>query len=309
MDKEILNYMKELTQENSVDLYILDDKVSFYYPSKKLAIDFASSLDYARFGGNNLHSKLFRKEKFLQARKQGIHLITIFDVDWETNQHKIKMYLNSLFCKNKVIYARKCVVKHIDKLVANSFVDKYHIQGHTRVQSIHYGLYYNNELVSVMCIGKLRMEKTECGQFELHRYCVKDGYTVVGGANKLLKEFEREYKPKYIRSYSDNDYFVGGIYTRLGFKEIEQSFPRYYWYVNGVEVRRERCQLKHLKIKYPKLLQEAYDVEASNKEIYVMYNKLGNAQVYRSGNTKWEKYYRKRRKTPSFSYGDIRRVL
>ena len=63
-----------------------------------------------------------------------------------------------------------------------------------------------------MSFGRLRLQKTEEGQFELHRYCVKDGYTIVGGANKLLKAFEREYNPTYIRSYSDNDYFVGGIY-------------------------------------------------------------------------------------------------
>lgn len=281
-------FMKEFIKEKSERLSILDDEVNYYYPNYNIAIDFASSLEYARYGK---HEKLFRRMKFLKAKELGIHLITIFDVDWDKNSERIKMYLKSLFTINKKLYARKCVVKKIDKYTANNFVDKYHIQGHTRMKSIHYGLFYNDELVSVMCIGKLRMQKTEDGQYELHRYCVKDGYTIIGGANKLLKHFEREYNPKYIRSYSDNDYFIGGIYTRLGFKEVEQSFPRYYWYAYGNEIRRERCQLKHLKVKYPELLQEAYDVNASNKEIYVMRDKLGYSQVYRSGNTKWIKEY------------------
>ena len=155
---------------------------------------------------------------------------------------------------------------------------------------INYGLYYNNELYAVMSFGKLRLSKTDDGQYELHRYCVKDGYTILGGAEKLLKHFESDYKPKYIRSYSDNDYFKGGIYERLGFDNSGQCTPRYYWNLNGAELKREACQHKRLKENYPELLQEAYDKEALNKEDYVML-KLGACKVYRSGNTKWEKIY------------------
>lgn len=153
---------------------------------------------------------------------------------------------------------------------------------------INYGLYYNDELIAVMSFGKLRLQITNEGQYELHRYAVKDGYTVVGGANKLLKAFERDYKPKYILSYSDNDYFLGGIYERLGFNNSGQSYPRYYWFKNGIELKRESCQLKRLKVKYPELYQEAIDNNTSNKEDYIMV-KLGYCKVFRSGNTKWEK--------------------
>ena len=83
---------------------------------------------------------------------------------------------------------------------------------------------------------------------------------------------------------------MGGIYERLGFENAGQCTPRYYWFLNGVELRREACQLKRLKEDYPELLQEAYDKEAPNKEDYVML-KLGACKVYRSGNTKWEKIY------------------
>ena len=51
-----------------------------------------------------------------------------------------------------------------------------------------------------------------------------------------------------------------------------------------------RYVLKRLKEDYPDLLQDAYDVEAPNKEDYVML-KLGACKVFRSGNTKWEKRY------------------
>ena len=62
--------------------------------------------------------------------------------------------------------------------------------------------------------------------------------------------------------------------------------PRYYWYLNGVELKREKCQLKYLKEMYKDIYNEAIKENASNKEIYVM-TKLNASQVYRSGNTKW----------------------
>ena len=150
----------------------------------------------------------------------------------------------------------------------------------------NYGLFYNDELYSVMIFGKPRLTKAESGEYELHRYCVKDGYTIVGGANKLHKAFVREYSPKYIRSYSDNDYFLGGIYPVLGYKFDSQSTPRYYWYLNGEEIKREHCQLKYLKKDYPDLFEEAVNKNAGNKEVYIM-DKLGAFQVWRCGNTKW----------------------
>ena len=187
--------------------------------------------------------------------------------------------------------ARKCEVKKVDNIIACDFVDKYHIQGSNKaMMKINYGLYYNNELYAIMSFGKLRLSKTYEGHFELHRYCVKDGYTIVGGANRLFKAFEKDYFPKYILSYSDNDYFLGGIYERLGFENKGQCKPRYYWYLHGQEIKREQCMLKRLKVNYPELLQEAYDVGASNKEDYVM-TSIGACKVYRNGNTKWEKYY------------------
>ena len=182
------------------------------------------------------------------------------------------MYLRSLLTDNKRIYARKCKVKKIAEEQANTFCDKYHLQGSTRKHFAlyNYGLFYNEELYAVMIFGKLRMKESKEGEYELHRYCVKDGYTIIGGANKLHKEFEREYKPNYIRSYSDNDYFLGGIYHRLNYKFESQSTPRYYWYLNGKEIKRERCQLKYLNVDYPELYKEALDNNASNKEIYIM---------------------------------------
>ena len=295
---EIKEYIQSLTDTEITKPKMLDigdggrnKEIDIFMESKNLGIEYNGSVYHASKGAVYSNKpKLYHRDKFLAAKEQGIHLISIFDVDWNTNADKIKMYLKSLLVDNKKIFARKCEIKSVDRKIANEFTDKYHLQGHARLSSINYGLYYNDELLSVMSFGRLRLQKTEEGQFELHRYCVKDGYTIVGGANKLLKAFEREHNPKYLLSFSDNDYFMGGIYDKLGFTNDGQSTPRYYWFYHTEEIKREKCQLKHLKEKCPELLQEAYDNEASNKEDYVML-KLGACKVYRSGNTRWINNY------------------
>ena len=296
-ENEIKDYISSIcncniTKERILDIGENKKEVDLLISDANIGIEYNGSMFHATKGSAfDDKSKLYHQQKFLAAKKQGIHLISIFDVDWNTNADKIKMYLKSLLVDNKKIFARKCEIKSVDRKIANEFTDKYHLQGHARLSSINYGLYYNDELLSVMSFGMLRLKKTEEGQYELHRYCVKDGYTIVGGANRLLKAFEREYNPKYLLSFSDNDYFMGCIYDKLGFTNDGQSTPRYYWFLNNEEIKREKCQLKHLKEKCPELLQEAYDNNASNKEDYVML-KLGACKVYRSGNTRWIKEYK-----------------
>lgn len=268
-------------------------EIDMYIEPYNIGIEYNGSIFHATVNGlYDNKEMLYHQKKFLSAKNMGIHLINIFDVDWNnsTMRDKIKMYLRSIIVKKQAIFARKCEIVKIDKKLANSFFDTYHIQGSTIFNTINYGLYYMGELYAVIGFGKLRLSKTAEGQYELHRYCVKDGYTVIGGANKLLKAFEREYNPVYLRSYSDNDYFVGSIYERLGFKLAGQSKPRYYWFLNGIEYRRESCKLSKLHELYPQLYDEAYKVNAKNKEDYIMVS-LGACKVYRSGNTKWEKYY------------------
>lgn len=293
VETEIKEYIENISNKKFIKVKILEGKeIDLYNEELQLGIEYNGSPYHATVNSRfSPKDRLYHQQKFLLAKEKGIHLINIFDVDWETNKDRIKMYLFSLFVQQKRLIARKCEIKKIDNELACEFADKYHIQGSNKnTMKINYGLYYNDELISIMGFGKLRLSKTENGQYELHRYCVKDSYNIVGGANKLLKAFERDYNPKYILSYSDNDYFLGGIYERLGFDNKGQCTPRYYWYLNGKEIKRERCRLSCLKVEYPDLLEEAYSVNAPNKEDYVMI-KLGACKVYRSGNTKWEKFY------------------
>ena len=294
-ENEIKDYIEFISNLIPKKSRILDGKeIDMYYDTNNIGIEYNGSDYHASVNGLFSNKpRNYHRDKFLLAKEKGIHLINIFDVDWESNQGKIKMYLKSLFTNNNKLYARDCIVSEIGIKEANNFCDMYHLQGSSKFSSVCYGLFYNNELLSIMCFGKVRMSSNKDGHYELHRYCVKDGYTIVGGANKLLKHFELTYKPKYLRSYSDNDFFSGSIYSKLGFNEVGQANQRYYWVLNKHEFKRESCQIKYLKRDYPVLYDEAINNDASNIEDYIMV-KLGARKVYRSGNTRWEKYYSSR---------------
>ena len=90
-------------------------------------------------------------------------------------------------------------------------------------------------------------------------------------------------------SYSDNDYFSGNLYLKLGFVcDGDTRNPRYYWFCGDREIKREQCQLKYLSKLYPDLYKESEG--KGNREDYIML-KLGSKKVFRSGHTKWIKKY------------------
>lgn len=287
-ENEIKDYIATLISDKPQKVKILGGKeIDLYYDKYKLGIEYNGSAFHSSIG--NVYEdkdKNYHRDKFLCAKEKGIHLINIFDVDWNKNKNRIKLYLKDLVCKKHKLYARKCVVKSIDRVDATKFCEEYHLQGWSKIANIYYGLYYNEQLVSVMTFGRQRMKKEDNKNYELVRYCVKSGYTIVGGANKLLKTFEMQNKPLTLVSYSDNDYFTGGIYNQLGFEYDKQCSLSYYWYMNGKEYKREECQVNKLKKLYPNL----YAKTTNSKENYIMVS-LGAKKVYRSGNTRWIKRY------------------
>ena len=94
---------------------------------------------------------------------------------------------------------------------------------------VNLGLFYEDELVSLMTFGKCRFDKKH--EWEMLRFCNKLGYHIVGGAGKLLKHFERNLKPKSLVSYADRRWSQGKLYKALGFKLDHISAPN-YWYWN-----------------------------------------------------------------------------
>lgn len=288
MENEVLDYCKTL-----VDDTIYKDRntlcgreIDIFIPSKSIGIEVNGSYYHATLGGDqNMKpkEKNYHFDKFRLAEAQGVHLIQIYDVDWLENQDKVKNYLKYTLTPSVKIYARKCTVSEVDKKSAMEFCDKYHIQGGMAQQSINYGLYLDGELLSVMSFSH-KSYSSWSDEYELHRYCVKDGINILGGAEKLHKTFVSKYNPKKIYSYSDNQWFLGGIYPKLGYKFEGNVSPDYYWYKNHTRYSKRTTRLDDLAVRYPETYKESEG--HGNREDYIMV-KEGFTKVYLPGRKRW----------------------
>lgn len=298
-EKEILDFLLSLGLEKSqiktnVRGIIRGEEknsykeLDFYLPDYKLAIEYNGSY----YHSEEKKPKDYHLKKFNLCEELGIRLISIFEMDWSTSKDKLKDLIKYSIIPKIKIPARKCVVKNISEQQAFDFYNLYHIQSKSILAKINVGLYYKDELVSVMGFGSssFHNRQNNDGDYELHRFVTKSGYTVVGGASKLLSYFEREFKPKLLLSYSWNDWYNGALYSILGFSFDHSVPPDYYWYLNRECINKRKCRLKDLQKKYPELYQESIDNKASNKEDYIM-EKLGAIKVYRSGSKRWVKRY------------------
>ena len=256
-EKEISEFITSIGIENITnDRSALNGKeLDIYIPSFSIGIE---------FDGIFWHNELYKPNdyhlrKTEECGKAHIRLIHIFEDEWLYKKDIWKSMLRNLFGKieNK-IYARKCEIKNVNSKDASTFLEENHIQGKCG-SSIRYGLYYNDELVSLMTFGKTRhFIGNNSHQYELLRFCNKINTNVVGGASKLFKHFIREYNPQNIVSYADRRWSIGNLYEKLGFELYNISKPNYFYVIDNKRHNRFNFRKSVLVEKYdcPKDLSE-----------------------------------------------------
>lgn len=271
------NYHGEITQGNRK--IISPQELDIYLPELRLAFEFNGL-----FWHNEItKEKNYHLDKTELCEMQGIQLIHIWEDDWIYKQEIIKsMILNKLNKTPNKIYARKCQLKEIDdnKLVKN-FLELNHIQGFVG-SKIKIGLFYNNELVSLMTFGNRRIamgkKTTNQDEYELLRFCNKLNTNVVGGASKLFKYFIDNYKPQEITTYADRSFSQGKLYKTLGFKSQGKTQPNYYYIIDGIRYHR-------FSFRKDKLIKEGFDSNKTEHEI-MLERKI--FRIYDSGNLKFK---------------------
>jgi len=246
-------------------------QLDFYIPEKNLAIE---------FNGDYIHSINFGKDKNYHLNKtqlcqeKDIRLIHIFEHEWNEKKDICKsIILSTLNIYEKIIYARKCEVKEVSSEEAKYFLSKNHLQGIV-ASNYRIGLYYEDELVQLLCFGKNRFKKNE---IELLRMCTELNTQVIGGFSKLL----RHQPYNTFISYVDISKFTANSYLENGFRVLSQSAPNYK-YIKG-EKALNRLQAQ--KYKLPKLLGDKFDKNKTESE-----NMISNGwwKVYDCGNLKLE---------------------
>lgn len=272
-ERELLEFVKSIYDGTIFgnDRSVISPKeLNIYLPDKKIAIEFDGLYWHSEKGGKG---ESYHFEKTEECLKKGIRLVHVFEDEWKNKQDIVKSRIRSILGVNKRIFARECVVKGLSFNESHDFLDANHLQGRDNSKH-HYGLYFEEELVAVMTFSKPRFNKNY--DYELIRYCSKNGCNIVGGAGKLLAYFRKNHVGSII-SYADRRYSNGNLYEKLGFTRIGVSKPNYWYVKNNEKLNRYQCQ-KH---KLAFVLGDMFDGHLS--ELENMKNN-GWSRLYDCGN-------------------------
>lgn len=159
-------------------------------------------------------AKKYHFDKWLTAREHGYELISVFD--WQDHEKVLQLILAKVGRCSVKLGARQTLLKEIKKHEANVFLSKNHVLGPCKGNNVNIGLFYKDELVSVMTFGKPR--KSVDYDFELLRFANKAECSVAGAASKLFKYFTSKNSNSKILTFSDNNLGNGKVYEKLGFQ-------------------------------------------------------------------------------------------
>lgn len=278
---DVYNYVKSIYSGNVEydNRSVLGGKeIDIYLPDLRFGIEYDGS-----YWHNDKHTDY---EKLNMAKEKGVNIIFIHDYEWYNDRMNpiLKSIIRSkIYGADCRIYARECKIVELDKVVYARFLNENHLQGDC-VASVLLGLVYKGELVQAMSFSCPRFSRES--DWEMIRECSKLGLYVVGGKERLLKQFEKSYEPKSLLSYCDARFFSGESYERCGFVNNGLSKENYVYVTKDIQtvIPRYKAQKKNL----PKLLGDKFDIQKTEKENML---NAGYLIMYDAGNLRFIKKY------------------
>lgn len=265
-------------------------EVDLYFPDKNIGVElngyaFHTSI-YAPLSVSTPKSKNYHESKTIAAIKSGIKLYHF----WYVNSIDPKLPVIESIIKaklgiyDKVVYARKCLLKKVSLQEANAFHQKYHLLGVPGKIGVSTGLYFNDELVSVLTFSVREKDIS----VENDRYTIKSGIKIIGGFQKMMAYVIPRFKEKGFKqliSFCDRDLtpaYEDSIYYRYGFKTDGKSFLSLRYFDTRVSqvVSRQTYQ-KH---KLEKLFPASWSPDKTEQQILA---ENGIYPCYNSGNWKF----------------------
>ena len=273
-------FVRDILDRNNIKYETNNRKVlsgkelDIYIPDHKIAIE-CNGIYW-----HSLKEPKYHFNKWNQCKEQGIQLLTIWE-DQIINKPEIirNIILSKLDIYEHSIGARECTIKETSNSEAQEFLSMYHLQGPVS-GSVRLGLYHNDELVSLMVFGRKRtaLGNKKHDTWELYRYCTKAGWTVTGGAQKLLSHFIKSHPGTILESFSSNDISIGTLYKKLGF-ELDSIQSGSYWYIDKEMNRHHRYSFRK-----DILVKNGADPNLTEFEIT---DEMGLFRIYDSGQQKW----------------------
>jgi len=215
---------------------------------------------------NHLDSKIKDKFLFLTFENYSTHPNTkkfiVYEDWWQRKPEIVKSKILSILQISRRLYGRQCEVRKINKTDADAFLNENHICGSTN-SKIKYGLFYKGELVSLATFAAQRTFRDSSRSAELLRFCSKNGCMVVGGLDKLIQAYIKDYAPDDIMTYVNKDWGNGDAFKKIGFKKTD-TVSAVSFYVNRKKGER---------------IPEKYFRDFENTDLYVKINNKGSLKM------------------------------
>lgn len=272
IEQDLQNYVKSLSADAIFnDKKILSGKeLDIYVPSKRVAIE---------IDGLVWHCSKFKDDYPVQLSAKtdlcddlGIRLIHFYDDEIREKYSIVKSIIASaLGVYSRKIFARKCIIKKVDREEGDKFFIENHIAGTARA-SFYIGLYYNDKLVQCASFGKNRFTKEK--KLELIRMASLLNTQVVGGFSKIMSQIEE------CESYVDRRIYNASGYKSSGWTFVEKTKNGYYYTDFKSRFPRQMFMKKNLVKMWPDT-----DINMREEDICRLH---GFYQIYNCGNYRLE---------------------
>ena len=278
-EKEVFEFVKSICKdaEHSNRTILRPREIDILIPSKKIGIEYDGMFWHS---DRMQPDKKYHLKKTQDAQKKGYKLIHIFESEWNTKKEIVKDILRVKLGAGKRIFARKTVLRSVQKDEEKRFFNDNHLQGFAG-SSFCYGLYFGDELVIAASFAKNRFGGAS--DYELVRLATKGDYVVVGGFSKIIKHFRSQHEGKSLLSFCDVRYsgldHDGTGYSAVGFNYSHLSSPNYFYFKPGDPFTlssRQKFQKHRLKSKLNRFDSTKTEVENMHDNGYARIFDCGN---------------------------------
>jgi len=222
-------------------------QLDIYIPEFKIGIEVNGTYWH---GNNMLNDKYYHFNKSKQCREAGVRLIHIWGYQWGNPKQRavLQSIILSALGMSKRVYARNFKVEYRSSSEMRQFFDTNNVQGFRGGEFAVCLVDTQGEVWMAYLIGKGNHMSRKY-QYEVVRGASKLGYTVVGGATKLMHALFEDKKLTEIVYYVDYNYFDGiSLAKDARWKLISESIGfKNYWVKTGKVKNRE--PRRHAEIK------------------------------------------------------------
>lgn len=161
-------------------------------------------------------------EQFIQIELDPKKCIHLYQDQWINQKDIIISRIINRLGLSRKLAARSCTFEKINKKVAADFFKQNHLLGSCNV-SHNYGLIHNGNLTLAASFSKSRIMvdgEVYYRSFELIRLASLKNTVVVGGLQKILRNFIKEKNVIHLMTYIDLNFGDGKSFENFGFKKI-----------------------------------------------------------------------------------------